>query len=524
MKHLMRMSRIAIVALLFFGLGLIAPVNADFVVFKVPTTELSFVLQGKSTTIKSQPLMTFVSVTKQTFELPKGAGTEVISVPLLKEIASKKLSSAKTNEEELLAATVWALDHGQIPEFHRGLEQLLASNASHPFGTHAKQLKEELAKPIPEDPEAEAALLKLPGGGDGKIVKSAHFIALVPPVVVEKGAVKRKKPEARLEQFEHLLEIFVMKCAERGLPVHAPQARMHVALVAGALSANDTGLRTKARDATIHWSPSQNVLFLNDGAKIGALNGLKKLQEKVSELVTQPSSRRNQQGGQPGGAAPGAGMAPGGAGGGMEMLNQLSTTQLQKLETSLNALMAIGVENFELESISRETAYYFTSSCGVFSATAPVWLRDGLATYFELPADLGWVKVGDVGHVRQSWYLAGLQDPDRISLSDIVCGHCYEPPMSPNDAMRATTQSWALVHFLLERHPEGITKFVAGLRSLPPDLQVPEEVTMGIFDDAFGGERTKLDESWREHVVALKPAYRALKSDGDDSSTAQSSN
>lgn len=517
----MRISRIALVGLVVAGLGLVAPVNADFVVFKVPTTNISFVLQGKATLLKSQPLMSFAHISKQTFDLPQGAGTEVITLPSLKEMAGKRLLQAKGNEADTLSAVAWALDHGQMQEFHRGIDQLLQANSVHPFGTQAKQLKEELSKPLADDPQAEAALLKLYSANDAKIVKSAHFLALAPPVVNEKGGLKRKKPEVRLEQLEQLLEVFVMKCAERGLAVHPPKTRLHVALISSTPNSNDAGLRTRARDAAIYWSPSQNVLFLNDGAKIGSLDALRKLQDKVADLSTQTKAKRTGQTGQAGGQ-PGA--MGGAAGGGMEMLNQMSTSQLQKLTVSLQALMSIGVENFELESISRESAYLFTSSCGVLPKSAPAWLRDGLATYFELPADFGWVKIGDIGLFRQSWYLASLQDPDRISMSDIVCGRCYEPPMSPNDVIRATTQSWSLVHYLLQQHPEGITKFLAGLRSLPPDLQVPEEVTMGIFDEAFGGERSKLEESWREHMLAQKAEYQVLNSDGAEPSTAQSSN
>ena len=522
----MRFWRIVLIGLVVVGLGQLAPVSADFVVFKVPTTNVSFVLQGKATLSKTQPLMTFLHVSKQTFDLPQGAGTEVITLPTLKEMAIKKLSVAKGNEEEALNAAVWALDHGLLPEFNRGIDQVLQLNSSHPFASQAKLLKEEFIKPLSEDAAAEAAFLKSGSGSEAKIVKSNHFMLLAPPIVNEKGAVKRKKPEVRLEQLELLFEAFVMKCAERGLPVQMPKQRFQVSLVPTPPPAADGALRTKARDIAIHWSPSQNVLFINDGTRIGSLDPIRKLQDKVTEIAAQPKARRNPQGGA--GAGAGAGAAPimsgagaGGSGITLDALSQMSTTNLQKLGVSIQALMSIGVENFELESISRESAYLFINQCGVLPASAPQWLRDGLATYFELPSEVGWVKLGDIGQVRQAWYLASLQDPERISMADIVCGHCYEPTMSSNDLMRATTQSWALVHFLLQKHPEGITKFVNDARTLPPDVQIPDDVTMGIFDAAFGEDRGALEESWREHVLSLQPEYKALQADGDETSTAQ---
>jgi hypothetical protein len=520
-RNLMRISRIALFSILIVGLGWMAPVNADFVVFQVPTTDLTFVLQGKATVSRTQPTMSFAHVSRQTFDLPQ-LGADVLAMPTLKEMAAKKVSGAKGNEEETMAATVWSLDHGQLPEFHRGLDQLLQANSSHPFGTQAKILKEALNQPIADDVAAEAALLKRIGNSEAKIVKSAHFLLIAPPVVVEKGGLKRKRPEVRAEQLEQLLEVFVMKCAERGLPVSIPKQRFVVALISAAPAPADASLRTRPRDTSIYFSPSQDILYLNDGAKIGALDPMRKLHDKIVELAALPKSKRNPQGQAGGAGAPPMTGGPGASGGiTIESFNQLSTSQLQRFQASLQALMTIGVDNFELESTSRESAYLFIRHCGVLPASAPAWLRDGLASYFEYPSDIGWVKLGDIGKVRQAWYLASLQDPERISISDIVCGHCHEMPQSPNEAMRASTQSWALVHFLLEQHPEGIKKFLESMHSLPPDVKIPDDLTMGIFDESFGGDHHVMEESWREHFLAQKPEYKVLQSDDDNPSTAQ---
>jgi hypothetical protein len=462
----MRMSQIAVLSVLFVGFGMVAPLNADFVEFKVPTTNVSFVLQGKANVKPRHPVVTFNHVGKLTFDLPKD-GAKVHECESLKELGMKKLKDAKGKEAELMDATVWVLDHGQLIEFHRSLEQLLQANSSHAFGTRAKQLKEELGKVIPDDPQAEVALQKL--AGDAKIIKTAHFLLLAPPAVAEKGASKRKKPEARGEQLEQLLEVFVMKCAERGLPVQVPTTRLSVALIASPPSSNDTGLRTRPRDAAIHWSPSQNLLFINDAVKVESLVPVRNLEEKLEGFAATPKKKRNPQGqGRQGAGAPppssNTGMGQGGAGITLETFKTMSTENLQKFVITAQSLIAIGTENHELESISREAAYYFSDRCGVLAKSTPAWVRDGFATYFELPADYGWVKIGDVSRYRQGWYSASLEDSERISMKDIVCGNCYEQPMSPNDVSRATTLSWSLIHFLLEKHPEGIMKFTSGIQ------------------------------------------------------------
>ena len=50
---------------------MIVPVRADFVVFKVPTTNIKFVMQGKAISSRTLPTINFTSTTKQTFDLPQ---------------------------------------------------------------------------------------------------------------------------------------------------------------------------------------------------------------------------------------------------------------------------------------------------------------------------------------------------------------------------------------------------------------------------------------------------------------------
>lgn len=504
--------RIAVVLVSGFLIGLAAnaPVYGDIVVFKVPTTKVTFVLQGKAISSRAQPTINFTHASKQVFDLPQGADTKVITMPTLNQIGSKRVLKAKGDEAELRAAAAWCLDHGLLPEFHRAIDQLLAINSSEPFAVEAKRLKEELAKPLPDTAGEEAELLKEYGGASGKVVKSAHFLLAHDGEKPDKSDVKRKRPEARVEQLEQLLELFVMKCAERGLPVHVPTSPLKVA-VANIPRKITAGDRSLPVDKNIFWSADLNVLLIDERSKIAALDGIKKLQSDVTKLASQPKSKKNQPGagyGAAGGPAPGA--TPGG-GGGADLLSQLSAGQLSKLTVTLQALMTIGVENHELESTSREAAYMFLSNCGVISGATPRWIQDGLAAYFEFPEEMGWSKIGDLGQVRQAWYQASLQDPDRFSVTDVVTDHCYEEAATPNASMRAGTQAWALTHFLLQTKPEGIGVYLASFQSMPPDIVMGEDVLTAIFDQAFDADRAALEEAWREHMTGLRADYTILE-------------
>lgn len=492
-----------------------AAVQADLVVFKVPTTNLKFILQGKSLISRTLPTINFTHTSKQTFDLPQSADTEVIVMPPLNQIASKRLLKAKGNEAGLRQTAVWALDHGLILEFHRAVDQLAASSSADPLVVETKRLKADLAKPLPDETPED---IKSVSAAGYKTVKSAHFLLGCPEndKPADKTEVKKKKPDARLEQLEQLLEIFVMKCAERGLPVQVPTARLKVMLSPAAPPpAAVAGARTNPVDSRVLWASGANTLYIsNTNSPIAALDSLRKLQANIQKVYNAPRKRNT--GGQPGGVPggrPGGAPADGGGRGGSSGLDlsALSLGNLSKLTVTTQALMAIGVENFELEAVSREAAYMFTANCGVVPAQAPPWVRDGLAAYFEFPAEMGWLKFGDLGHLRNAWYQASLQDADRFTITDIVTGRCHDNPVSPSESMRAGNMSWALMHFLLQTNPAGLARYLSSFRSIPPDLVLDPDLLNSLFDQAFSEERSKLEESWREYMASWKADYLVLQ-------------
>ncbi|MES2792817.1 MAG: DUF1570 domain-containing protein [Planctomycetota bacterium] len=495
-------------------------VRADVVVFKVPTTNLKFILQGKAITSRTQPTIYFTHTpSKLIFDLPQTPDTDVIVLPTLNQIASKRLSKMKGDEAGSREVAAWALDHGLLAEFHRAVDQIAAANAADPFVVEAKRLKADLAKPIAEDsPEA----IKSVSGSGSKIVKSAHFLMGYPEndKPADKSEIKKKKPEARLEQLEQLFEIFVMKCAERGLPVQIPTTRMLVMVSSGAAPSTALpGARTAPLLPRILWAQGSNILYISQiNAQMIELDSLRKLQSAVTKVQSQPRPRRNPNGQPGGGAAPGGGMADAATVGGID-LSKLSLGQVAKLVVTVQSLMAIGTDNLELEGLSREAAYLFIANCNVVPPQAPSWVRDGLAAYFEYPAEMGFLKIGDVGQVRSAWYQASLQDPDRFTLTDIVTGRCHDNPVSFAESMRASNMSWALMHFLLENNAEGLGKYLTSFRAIPPDLALDDDVLSSMFDDAFGEEQSKLEETWREHMTGLKAEYSILKDSEEGGTT-----
>lgn len=502
----------AILGSIWIGLAATAPVRADFVVFKVPTTNIKFVLQGKAVSSRTLPTVNFTSNTRQTFDLPQGADTEVIVTSPLSQIGAKRVLKAKGDSAELRSAAAWNLDHGLLTEFRRALDQLATADANDAFATQAKRLQADLAKPIAaEAPESLKGIAP-----DGfKSLGSAHFLLFHQDgdKPADKSEIKKKKPEARLEQFEQLLEIFVMKCAERGLPVQVPTHRMKVVLLSRKDPRMIPGARTPGPDPRTLWAHDSNILFYyGEEARVPALDGLKSLQSKVAKVAAQPKTKKGNFG-QPGGAGGGAApaMTAGGTGGGGLDLSQLSAANLAKLTVTVQALIVIGYENADLESTSREAAYMFIANCGVVPPQAPEWVRDGLAAYFEYPAEVGALKIGDLGNVRNAWYQASLQDPDRFTISDIVTGRCHAGPLTVHESMRAGNLSWALLHYLLHKNPEGLAQYLNSFRAMPSDVAINPDLLTALFGQAFGEDRKQVEDDWRQYMTDLKADYLVIQ-------------
>lgn len=120
-------------------------------------------------------------------------------------------------------------------------------------------------------------------------------------------------------------------------------------------------------------------------------------------------------------------------------------------------------------------------------AAVPLWVSEGIATYFETP-DLenarGWRAIGSVNHPRLGHFLATYRPG---AIESIIASD--EPFRQPDSALDAYAASWAMTHHLLQTRKRDFVAYQKCLGEKPPLGEDSPEIRLQEFRDAFGDPR-----------------------------------
>ncbi len=170
-----------------------------------------------------------------------------------------------------------------------------------------------------------------------------------------------------------------------------------------------------------------------------------------------------------------------------------------------------GISADRVEVLTHEMAHQLAYNSGLQKRGVmyPLWVSEGLATYFEECA-----LPGGRGRQRRRQRLAALGADGRLlplgRLAVLTGAEALEP-----SAADAYAQFWGLLGFLLECRPNELRNYLAELSSLPQGRRSSIELRSE-FVRHFGPIEP-LERQWRFFVAALPPA-----SAGRDRSVASS--
>jgi hypothetical protein len=120
-------------------------------------------------------------------------------------------------------------------------------------------------------------------------------------------------------------------------------------------------------------------------------------------------------------------------------------------------------------------------------AAVPLWVSEGIATYFETP-DLenarGWRAIGSVNLPRLDHFLATYRPG---AIESIIASD--EPFRQPDSALDAYAASWALTHHLLQTRKRDFMAYQKRLGAKTPLGEDAAETRTQEFRDAFGDPR-----------------------------------
>lgn len=156
-----------------------------------------------------------------------------------------------------------------------------------------------------------------------------------------------------------------------------------------------------------------------------------------------------------------------------------------------------------VSTLVHEASHQMAFNCGLHRrlAPVPVWLSEGVATFFETPdpGGRGWKGIGGVNRPRLEKFLAGYRPGvlERIVLGD-------EPFRDPDESVDAYARAWALTAFLAQTRRAALAKYMATMAAKEPLADDDPETRRRDFVDAFGVEPAELEEPLLKFLARWK--------------------
>jgi hypothetical protein len=156
-------------------------------------------------------------------------------------------------------------------------------------------------------------------------------------------------------------------------------------------------------------------------------------------------------------------------------------------------------------TLVHEATHQMAFNAGLHRRLAPVplWVSEGVATFFEAPdlaSDRGWKGVGSVNGPRLETFLAGARPGD---LEAIVLGD--EPFRRPDQAVDAYARAWALTFYLAQTRKAAFVAYLRGIARKEPLADDSPEERLREFTEAFGATPAALEEPMLRYLARLRP-------------------
>lgn len=503
----MRCRLLVVCAVILFVPAL---VRADILFYPVQIsdrTALVFRLQGKANAIGTRVQFRHPRFGRIYFDLNDVA---YYKTKTPQERASEKLRLAESHQdvESCLEACHLALRNVLLDDYERAAKAAYDLAPDHPTVRRLVALHKKMGVALPASQELEQEMREyVPAGKTMEFARSEHFLLMHDTSSEEDEWLKKTRAQLCLELLETVYKCFLVKFALQGVEIQVPTERLKVVLFA---NKRDYENLTDMKSANLSKSSgffsrdANTAVFFDQGTNevfelMDKLNT--SLQSQVDTYVRHPRP------------------------GGKEFIERAKVIQL---------LTNISKRNVDIEVISHEATHQLAANTGIMPNGAPMalWAAEGIATYFEAAKGADWDGIGAVNDERLKWY-RGLEsfieykkDKEREdwsvlqSIDFVTNDHWFR--ISPHIAYG---QSWALTHFLMERHPKELVQYYLLMAQGRPEDKLSDEVFFALsffpslkftqdmrtqvesleaFEQVFGDSKEDLQYEWRSYMNSLK--------------------
>ena len=199
--------------------------QADIVLYKVPGTDLVFVLQGSVSTNPGRTI---------TFRHPRYGSLylalediQKFEVPSTQTIAERKRKKAQQekNVEACVKAARWALHNGLLSEFREAASAAWQIDKGHPTVQRLAAMSQKIKTPLPDSTALEQEMRQFARGGRNMRFQSSDHFLLLHDTSDEKDRFTRKtRAEERLGLLETVFHSFLFKFSLEGRDLEVPEA------------------------------------------------------------------------------------------------------------------------------------------------------------------------------------------------------------------------------------------------------------------------------------------------------------
>lgn len=456
--------------------------------------DMRFVLVGRVVVNPGEfkPLLTYThpNGTRVFFALTQ---VKIFRAPTFAQMFNKRLVSTG-NAPEILDVGLCGLKQGLLSHFTRAVDKMLELEPGHQTATRIVALRKQFKEPLSDDPEKEKMFRSLANREGMRLELSNHFVLLTDTDRKPPRGRRRTPAQERLDLLERAYESFVLLFHAHNVPLEIPKERLMVVLLRNHddFLAQAQRVGSSRTDRSGFWDPVGNVTWFEDRGTSPRLELLGKLADEAGKsIVANPDRTRDAE-----------------------------TIRYTKI---LDFLLDLERENLATSATSRFASQQIGGNTGLLPREAPVpqWVRNGLADYFEIPADNAWGGFGAVTESRLKTY-QDLADQDRWrpDIDVIVGDDVLATAKTPEDIRRGSIQAWALTHFQLENHlPEMITFYrLLGEQPSEGAIQRDGKLSPGVlrqlFGRAFDVDRTALNDEWQRYMRTLKTDRQKLEEAG----------
>lgn len=156
-----------------------------------------------------------------------------------------------------------------------------------------------------------------------------------------------------------------------------------------------------------------------------------------------------------------------------------------------------------VSTLVHEASHQMAFNCRMHRrlAPVPVWLSEGVATFFETPdpGGRGWKRIGGVNRPRLETFLSSYRPG---VLDEIVRGD--EPFRATEGAIDAYARAWALTAFLAQTRKAALVDYITAIGAKPPLAPDGPEERLQDFVAAFGVEPHELEQPLMKFLARWK--------------------